>query len=65
MEDILAVVWAALPFCNAFNFVKYPIERLVEDGDSMSIGQLFHTPVFWLMALLMVCSGASEISMAQ
>ena len=62
---ILAVVWAALPFCNAFNFVKCPIERLVEDGDSMSIGQLFHTPIFWLMALLMVCSGASEISMAQ
>ena len=62
---ILAVVWAVLPFCNAFNFVKCPIERLVEDGDSMSIGQLFHTPIFWLMALLMVCSGASEISMSQ
>jgi len=62
---ILAVIWAALPFCNAFNFIKCPIERLVEDGDSMSIGQLFHTPIFWLMALLMVCSGASEISMAQ
>ena len=62
---ILAVVWAVLPFCNAFNFVKCPIERLVGDGYSMSIGQLFHTPIFWLMALLMVCSGASEISMSQ
>ncbi len=62
---ILAMVWAALPFCNAFNFVKCPIERLVENGDSMSIGQLFRAPIFWVMALLMVCSGASEISIAQ
>ena len=62
---ILAVMWAVLPFINAFNFMKCPIERLVEDGQSMSIGQLFRTPVFWLMALLMVSSGASEISMSQ
>lgn len=62
---ILAVLWAILPFCNAFNFVSCPIERLVEDGESMTIRQLFRTPIFWLMALLMVCSGASEISMSQ
>lgn len=62
---ILAVIWALLPFLNTFRFLRCPIERLVEDGESMTIGQLFRTPVFWLMALLMVCSGASEISMAQ
>ena len=62
---ILAVLWAVLPLCNAFNFVNCPIERLVEDGEGMSIGQILRTPVFWLMALLMVCSGASEISMSQ
>ena len=62
---ILAVLWAALPFYNAFNFLHCPIERLVDEGESMGIGQLFHTPIFWLLALLMVCSGASEISMSQ
>ena len=62
---ILAALWAVLPFVNAFNFLKCPIERLVEDGEGMSIGQLFRTPVFWLLALLMICSGASELSMAQ
>ncbi len=62
---ILAILWAILPFCNAFNFVRCPIERLVEDGESMTIRQLFRTPIFWLMALLMVCSGASELSMSQ
>ena len=62
---ILALLWAALPFYNAFNFLHCPIERLVDEGESMGIRQLFHTPIFWLLALLMVCSGASEISMSQ
>jgi len=62
---ILAILWAVLPFVNTFNFLKCPIERLTEDGEGMKMGQLFRMPLFWLMALLMVCSGASEISMAQ
>ena len=62
---ILALLWAVLPFVNTFNFLKCPIERLTEDGEGMKMGQLFRMPLFWLMALLMVCSGASEISMAQ
>ena len=62
---ILAVLWAVLPLVNAFNFISCPIERLVEDGESMGIRQLFRTPLFWLLALLMVSSGACEISMAQ
>jgi len=62
---ILAILWAVLPFVNTFNFLKCPIERLTEDGEGMQMGQLFRIPLFWLMALLMVCSGASEISMAQ
>ena len=62
---ILALLWAVIPFVNAFNFLKCPIERLTEDGEGVKMGQLFRIPLFWLMALLMVCSGASEISMAQ
>ncbi len=62
---ILSILWAVLPFVNTFNFLKCPIERLTEDGEGMKMGQLFRMPLFWLMALLMVCSGASEISMAQ
>ncbi len=30
-----------------------------------SIGQLFMVPLFWLLIVLMVCAGASELSMAQ
>ncbi len=62
---ILSVIWAVIPFYNTFNFINCPIERLVEDGEGMRMSQLFRMPLFWLMALLMVCSGASEISMSQ
>ena len=62
---ILTLIWAIVPLYNAFNFINCPIERLVEDGKSMSIGALLRTPLFWLLILLMICSGASEATMAQ
>lgn len=62
---ILTLLWAVVPLYNMFNFITCPIERLVEDGKSMRIGQLLRLPIFWLLILLMVCSGASEAAMAQ
>ena len=62
---ILTLIWALLPLYNSFNFISCPMERLVEDGEGMRIGQLLRLPLFWLLLLLMVCSGASEISMSQ
>lgn len=62
---ILSVIWAVVPFCNTFNFISCPIERLVEDGEGMRTGQLLRMPLFWLMAFLMMCAGASETSMFQ
>ena len=62
---ILAMIWALIPLCNIFNFINCPIEMLVEDGKGMRIGQLLKLPLFWVLALLMVCSGACEMSMAQ
>ena len=62
---ILTIIWALVPLYNTFNFINCPIERLIEDGKSMGISNLLKTPIFWLMIILMVCSGASEASMAQ
>ena len=62
---ILAVLWALVPLYNIFNFAACPIEHLVEDGLGMTILQLFKTRIFWLLAVLMVCAGASELSMGQ
>lgn len=62
---ILTFIWALVPLYNTFNFINCPIERLIEDGKSMGISNLLKTPIFWLMIILMVCSGASEATMAQ
>lgn len=62
---ILTLIWALVPLLNAFNFISCPIEPLIEDGNGMRTGQLFRLPLFWLLILLMICSGASEASMAQ
>ncbi len=62
---ILTFVWALVPLYNTFNFINCPIDRLMEEGKTMGIRKLLKTPIFWLMIILMVCSGASEASMAQ
>lgn len=62
---ILAVLWALLPLYNVYNFATCPMEKLVEEGQSMSMGQLLKTGMFWLFILLMICAGSSELAMAQ
>lgn len=62
---ILALLWALIPLYNIYNFVTCPIENLLDEGESMTIGQLLKSKGFWLFIVLMVCAGSSEIAMAQ
>ena len=62
---ILTLLWALIPLSNVFNFLRCPIERLVENGEGMGIGALLRLPLFWLLVLLMACSGAAESAMTQ
>lgn len=61
----IACFWAIVPLYNIYNFATCPIEKIVEDGKGMTILQLFKSPLFWVAVVLMVCSGACELSMAQ
>lgn len=61
----MACIWAILPLYNIYNFMTCPIEYLVEDGQGMSVGELLKSPLFWTGIILMICAGASEISMSQ
>ena len=63
--QILTLIWAVVPLLNTINFISCPIERLVEDGEGMSIGRLLRLPLFLLMIMLMICVGASEATMTQ
>lgn len=61
----LACAWALVPLYNVYNFATCPIEPLAEDGKGMKVRSLLQVPIFWIAILLMVCAGASELSMAQ
>lgn len=63
---ILAFLWALIPIVNGIVFLKAPIAPLMEEGEKgMSFGELFKSKVFWVLMIMMVCSGASEQSVSQ
>ena len=62
---ILTLIWALVPLVNIFQFLTCPIERLVEEGGNLPLRRLLRLPLLWLMILLIICSGASEATMAQ
>lgn len=63
--QILSILWAVIPLANAFVFARVPIRTLVEEGEGLSLRQLFSMKLFWIFAMLMVCAGASEQAMSQ
>ncbi len=62
---ILACLWALIPLFNVFNFAVCPIEPVIEEGKGMKTGRLLKTKKFWVFIILMICAGASEVTMAQ
>lgn len=64
---ILAFIWAIVPLANLVAFIKVPIYTL--EGDSEQSGfqmrTLFSQKIFWILMLMMVCSGASEQAVSQ
>lgn len=63
---MLALAWSAIPLINAYIFAKTPIAPLISEGEKvMSIRELFASKTFWLLMIMMVCSGASEQAVGQ
>ena len=62
---ILSCIWALIPLFNIYNFLVCPIERPNNGEKGMGLVALFKLPLFWVAIILMVCAGASELSMAQ
>lgn len=61
----LPLIWAVLPAINTFVFMKVPILRMVEEGQELPVRKLFCMKIFWLLVILMLCAGASEMGMSQ
>lgn len=62
---ILACVWAMVPLFNLFYFLLVPIYRTVEEHEQLSVAELFRKKIFWLLIIIMICAGASELAMSQ
>ena len=63
---VLTLFWTIFPIGNMILFTKVPIYSLTDEGDKgMSIKELFREKIFWVLMLMMVCSGASEQAVSQ
>ena len=63
---VLACIWAVIPLANAYIFAKTPIASLISEGEKgMSLRELFASRTFWILTVMMVCSGASEQAVSQ
>lgn len=63
---ILAVIWAMVPLCNTFVFLRAPIASLIgEEEKGMTLGELAASKMFWVLMLLMTCAGACEQAVSQ
>ncbi len=63
---ILTVLWIAVAAANMLFFTRVPIAPLIKDGKhGMSAGKLLSQKMFWLLFLMMICSGAAELTVSQ
>lgn len=63
---IMALVWAALPAVVGVAFCFAPVNHLIGEGEKgMTWKELGKSKLFWVMVLMMICSGASEHAVSQ
>ncbi|MBQ8794491.1 MAG: MFS transporter [Clostridia bacterium] len=65
MWQLIPIIWAAIPLVNMFNFMRVPIVEQPDDPVSKTAKTLFKNRDFWIFAIIMICAGASEITMAE
>lgn len=61
----LSIFWAVIPALNAFAFIKVPIYIFGEEHGGGNLREVLRNKIFWIFVILMLCAGASELSMAQ
>lgn len=62
---LLPVLWALVPVANTVLFIFSPVLSYQAEQGGVSAGKLSRMKVFWLLVVLMICSGASEQAMSQ
>ncbi len=62
---VLSLIWACVPLINGTYFCLVPIPQVLSESKGMGIKNLFKTKLFYILAIIMLCSGASELAMSQ
>ncbi len=63
--QFIPIIWAIIPLLNMFNFMRVPVIEQPDDPISQTANTLFKNRDFWIFAVIMICAGASEITMAE
>ena len=62
----IALAWISVPLICLILFTRVPIYTLDEEsGEHTGAFSLFKSKIFWIMVIMMICAGASELTMAQ
>lgn len=60
----ISYFWSIVPILNGLLFIKVPINELKTEQEN-GILKLFSNKIMWLFMLIMMCSGAAELTMSQ
>lgn len=63
---LMAVIWSLMPAANAVLFILVPIYPVVSEGtEKVPLKKLLSDKYFYLIAVIMICAGASEQAVSQ
>lgn len=62
---IIPLCWALVPLYNLFTFLKVPLQNTLSAEEKTPLKSLFTAKIFIIAMVIMVCAGASELSMVQ
>ncbi len=62
---IACFLWTIVPVLSGLLFTRVPINSFTNEENNIPMLKLFTKKIFWVFLVLMLCSGASELAMAQ
>lgn len=65
MWTIIPIIWAVIPIYNGFKFTKVPLMPPLPQEEQVSIKVLIKSKQILVALMLMLCAGASELTMSQ
>ena len=63
--EYLSILWAIIPAIDLVLFCFVPMNTLVEESEESSFTDLIKQKLFWVFLIMMLCAGATELSMSQ